>query len=80
MKIKFNTKGFDELRNSPEISALLEAKAREVAAAAGPGYEAETVFHGKKRARVSVKAATRAARVSEARNHNLIRAVTQVAE
>lgn len=78
MKIKFNEAGFDELRKSPEVIALLEQKGRELAAAAGPGYEAEPAFKGRKRARVTVRTATNAARAAEARNHNLIRALTQV--
>jgi hypothetical protein len=80
MRITFNTTGFDELRKSPGVVKVLEAKAAELAAAAGPGYEAEPVYMGRKRARVSVRAATRAARESEARNHNLIRALGQVTE
>lgn len=79
MKIRFNEAGFDALRKSPEMCALLEEKGRELAASAGPGYEAEPAFKGRKRARVSVKAATKEAKVAEARQHNLIRALAGMA-
>ncbi len=43
MKIKFNLKGFEEIRRSPQAVALLEAKVRAAAAAANssarPGAE-----------------------------------------
>jgi hypothetical protein len=78
MRITFNTAGFDELRKSPGVVKALEAKAAELAAAAGPGYEAEPVYMGRKRARVSVRAATAAARAREAREHRLIQALAQV--
>jgi hypothetical protein len=80
VKVTFRTAGFDELRKSPGVVAMLEAKAAELAEAAGDGFEAKPVELGRKRARVAVVATTPEAMVAEARNHNLIRALGQVTE
>jgi hypothetical protein len=77
VKVKFNTAAFDELRNSSEMQAVLRQQAERIAASAGPGFEVGEVFTGKKRARVTVRAATQEAREAEARDHNLLRALGQ---
>ena len=61
MKAKLNTKGFRELRNDPKVIADLEARAKRIAEAAGPGFEASSQA-APNRGRASVVAGTLAAR------------------
>jgi hypothetical protein len=77
VKIKMRSAGADELLKSAADAKLQELGER-LAAAAGPGFEAEPVFHGQHRSRVTVKTATPEAMVAEAREHILIRALGQL--
>lgn len=58
---KLNLKEFRELRRSAEVQADIERRAKRVAAAAGPGFEARSQL-GATRARASVVTGTLAAR------------------
>lgn len=62
------------LLRSPEVRADLEARARRIAAAAGPGMEVD-VEVGAKRARASVRTATYEAMRAEATDRALSRAL-----
>ncbi|MCQ9367340.1 hypothetical protein NQ036_03645 [Brevibacterium sp. 91QC2O2] len=57
-KIKLNTKAFAQLRNSAEVMADLNRRARKISNAAGEGFEAHDAQPGTKgrnpRARASV--------------------------
>lgn len=77
VKVKMNSAGADELLKSA-ADAVLEDVGERMAAAAGSGFEAEPVFHGRHRSRETVKPATQAARIREAREHRLIQALSQV--
>jgi hypothetical protein len=72
-KVKVNKKGVGELLKGKEVQADLERRGRQIAAAAGPGHEVQT-YVGKNRARVTVRTATHAARLAEARTRSLTRA------
>ncbi len=63
-----------KLLKSPEVQRDLARRARNIAAAAGPGFLASVVV-GKHRARASVITATQAARTAEARNRALTKAI-----
>lgn len=65
MKIKLNRAGFRELRNSREMVADLDARARRVAAEAGAGFEADSRT-GATRARGSVVTGDARARAAAA--------------
>lgn len=78
-RVKWNLKGFAELRNSPEVLRDLEARASRVAAAAGKGFEAnDSRWAGpgskgsRPRARTSVGTATMWARAKQAREGNTL--------
>lgn len=73
-KIKLNLKGFRALRNDPAVVADLERRARAVASAAGPGFEA-SAQKGKNRARASVITGTLEARREQAKSNVLQRAL-----
>lgn len=63
-----------KLLESPAVKADLKRRADRIAAAAGPGFEA-SVVSGRNRARASVITATPEARLAEARDHVLLRAL-----
>lgn len=73
-KVELHNKGFNELRTSPGVMADLTARARRVAAAAGEGMEVH-VTRGGARGRASVHTATFQARMAQARNNALSRAI-----
>ncbi len=75
VRVVLNIAGFNELRNSPAVVADLKARAEAIAAAAGDGFEVSGPGAGKARARVRVYAATRQARVAEAEDAALTRAI-----
>lgn len=64
-----------DLLRSDGVRADLIARARRVAAAAGPGMEVDTDDEGRNRARVTVWTATIEAMVAEARDRSLTRAI-----
>lgn len=74
MRIKWNIKGFEELRRSPGVAADIDARAARVAAAAGKGYVASP-YEGKSRHRASVFTQTPRAMVDSKRNNTLLRAI-----
>lgn len=74
MKSTINPKVLAQFAKSKETEALVYARAKKVAAAAGPGFTATSRI-GKNRARASVKAETFSARVRNSRENILIRAL-----
>lgn len=74
VRIEVNSAGIQALLKSPEVEALLKAKAGRIAAAAGEGMEA-TSRVGRTRARASVVTATREARKAEAVDRALTKAI-----
>lgn len=74
VRIDINSAGIQSLLKSPEVEALLRAKAERIAAAAGEGMEAGSRV-GRTRARASVITASRSARKAEAENRSLTKAL-----
>lgn len=74
VRVKLNPAGFDALRKSPEVVAVISAMASRISAAA-PGCAVSAPKMGRKRARVRVYTATHAARVAESEGHALLRAI-----
>lgn len=74
VKIELNSAGVKALLRSPEILADLRARAERIAAAAGEGFEADSMI-GRSRARADVFTETFAARRAEATGRALTRAV-----
>lgn len=70
VKVKLNRRGVAALLKSPEVRADLEARARRIAASAGPGMEASATV-GATRARASVRTTTIEAMLAEARDRRL---------
>jgi hypothetical protein len=63
-----------DLLRSPEVRRDLERRARNIAAAAGPGFEADSEI-GRNRARASVWTATFEAMAAEATDRALTRSI-----
>lgn len=75
IRVDIYRKGVRELLRSQEIvDKVLLPKGRRIDAAAGPGHEVQ-VWIGRNRARVTVRTATTEARLAEAKNRNLTRAI-----
>lgn len=74
VRVDVNDAGIQALLKSPEVRALLKAKADRIAAAAGGGMEASS-WTGRTRARASVITATSGARRAEAKDRALTRAL-----
>ena len=74
LKVALNRAGVRALLRSPEVEADLLARAERIAAVAGEGFEASAVV-GATRARASVITATTDARLTEARDRTLTRAI-----
>lgn len=74
-RIKFNVKGFRELRTSPAVQADIRRRAERVAAAAGEGVEVLPVRTPRNRARALVGPVTSEAARRTARDNSLIRAL-----
>lgn len=77
VEVKLNSKGVLQVLGSRELRAHLEAEARALAAAAGPGMVGDAVIGANGRARGGVVTATPEAMVNEARHRSLTRAVGQ---
>lgn len=67
--------GVKQLLNSPAVKAEVERRAHAIAAAAGPGFEVDSAWHGFDRAHATVWTATTEARRKEARDRTLTRAI-----
>lgn len=74
VKVTFHKAGFAAVLKSDGVRDDIEARAKAVAAEAGEGFEA-SVEVGKSRVRGSVITATSDARVAEAVDHTLTRAI-----
>lgn len=72
--IKLNRAGVRELLRSKEVQDDLAARAERIAAAAGDGFDASS-FVGANRARASVMAVSIEARIAEAKDRTLTRAI-----
>jgi hypothetical protein len=72
--IKVISGGIQEMLRSREVAANLDARARRVEDAAGPGHKHETTI-GSERARATVWAVTHEARRAEATDRVLTRAI-----
>lgn len=67
ISLKLNNRGFRELRTSPEAKSAVNAAARKIAEACGPGYTAQEA-PGRNRARAVVMPTTREAKEDAAKN------------
>lgn len=76
-QIRWNIRGFKELRKSPEMEALLEDLVKQMTDELGDGYEG-SVEQGRSRARGSVITATNKAKHDNAENNELLRALSKV--
>jgi tRNA A37 threonylcarbamoyltransferase TsaD len=74
IRIEMDSGGIQELLKSAGVQADLKSRADRIAAAGGPGMEAGSRI-GKTRARASVITATRKARLAEANDRALTRAL-----
>lgn len=74
VRIKLNREGVRQLLNGPEITADLQGRASAIANRAGPGFDPD-VRSGRNRARATVRTATHSARVAEATDRSLTRAI-----
>lgn len=74
IRIDLNSAGIQSLLKSTEVQEFLKQKADEIAGRAGPGME-PSVRVGKTRARASVVTATKAARLAEAEDRALTKAL-----
>ena len=74
VKIKINGAGVKQLLNDPAVVADLEDRGARIAAAAGEGMEISTV-KGKDRSSVFVTTETREAKLAEAEDRALSRAI-----
>lgn len=75
VRVVMNGSGVRDLLRSPGVRADLERRGEAIAQSAGTGYETQT-WLGRRRARVTVRTATRQARIDEARHHRLIQALS----
>ena len=73
---KLNPKAMQTILTSAAVRKDLEARARRIAAAAGSGMVVDSQV-GRKRARASVRTATRRAQYREARSRALTIAIAQ---
>ncbi|GAB2767592.1 hypothetical protein [Sinomonas soli] len=74
IRVELDRREVGKLLRHPAVRQMLEARARRVAAAAGPGFAASS-RDGTNRAHASVTTATTAAKVREARDAVLARAL-----
>lgn len=74
VRIVLNRKGVGELLKSPEVEADLKRRGEAMANAAGEGFEADSEV-GSRRARASVRTATREAAMAEAEDRTLTRSI-----
>lgn len=76
--IQYNSDGFRQILNSPDVANLVGQQARSIAARAGEGFEVDgprSMNYGGGRIGAFVSAKTREARESEATDKTLTRAV-----
>jgi hypothetical protein len=73
-KIRVNPAEVGKLLKSAEVRNDLARRVRNIAAAAGPGFQASTVV-GRNRIHASVITVTQQARMAEARNRALTKAL-----
>lgn len=73
-RVELNSKGVQQLLKSREMQALVNARAKRIAAAAGPGHAVEPDNSGD-RARASVVTRSYAAKKAEAKDRTLTRAI-----
>lgn len=74
VRVEINHEGVKALLKSPLVAAELERRAKAIAAKAGPGMEV-SVHYGRNRVNASVITATTEARVAEAKDRALTRAI-----
>lgn len=74
IRVEVSSAGIQAVLKSAEVQADLEARANRIAAAAGDGFEAGSRI-GKTRARASVITASRKARLAEAEDRALTKAL-----
>ena len=75
MQVKLNSAGVRELLKSPEIKAICNDYATQIAARAGDGYEVEPRNYPE-RSGYAVKAATPHAYYSNLKHNTLVRAIS----
>lgn len=75
MRIRLIDRGIRDLLNGPVMQADLASRAARIASAAGEGFEAKPPERGRRRARVAVVTGTYEARLREAREGVLMRAL-----
>lgn len=74
VRVVLNSRGMRAILRSEGVLADLDRRAKQIAAAAGPGMEPSSMV-GKNRARASVITATKEAREAEATGRALSRAI-----
>lgn len=74
VRLEMNSAAFRAILRSPTVAADLERRAEAIAAQAGPGME-PNVMIGSNRARASVRTETHEARMAEATDKALTRAI-----
>jgi hypothetical protein len=74
-QIKINRKATAALLKSSEVKADLGGRARRIASAAGPGFEARSNI-GRTRARATVITTTTEARLAQAKDRKLSNAIS----
>lgn len=82
IKIELNSAGISELLNSAQIGSECKKAADSIAAKAGEGFEVSSAWHanfGGGRVAYSVKTATQEARIAEAEDKVLSKAVSSSA-
>ena len=78
-RIKWNLRGFEQLRHAPGVMSDLDRRASRIAEAAGPGFTRRQASPGTKgrrrRARASVGTSSWASRAEQSRSNVLQRAL-----
>lgn len=74
IRVKLNHSAVRQLLRSGDVEADLVRRGRAIAAAAGEGYETQP-WVGRNRTRVTIRTATTEARIDEATDHSLMRAI-----
>lgn len=74
IRVELDKKGIRQLLKSQEMQALVNERAKRIAASAGPGHAVEPDNTGD-RARASVVTRSYAAKKAEAKNRTLTRAI-----
>ena len=75
MKIVWNVKGFEVLKQDPGVQRDIVRRAKAIAKAAGDGYEVLEPNRYPRRDRAAIITATRKARLDNARNLTLVKAL-----